>query len=295
MKNVFEEIIKKNEKDLNDTWFKFYKKNIDICFSTKFLKDCFTHLEHTSGKHSEDVIDKNRLTREHICVEVTKLIKFIERQLEDEIWDQVQTLSSMYCRRLFNIFLLKEKIFNKTEERKIIANEINKFGELAESAKLLLLEIPRDENERLLVLCNYKHHIDELDTFIDNNEKVSKGLIQFIANGKLRKIQIDSSRLDFNDPSTYENINFAQQSAGEGNNLGLISNNWTKAKKEIEEDFEMFKKCLLDSIWFQSGLHNIYVKSLYGYFKEAFTKTDKTSNLVEIYEKCGICVLVELV
>jgi hypothetical protein len=220
-----------------------------------------------------DTYEANLEIRAQLASEAMEIINSFSAELSGYLWNIIDQIINWISKRMYNINEeIRDAIIGKDQ---ILQEFLIKKGfdsliqHLARPATDIFLRNPRSKNIRIKILIQYPLALLTLNSFFEKGSFTKRGIVQFLANGKLdEKIDVDISfsqnvllskqevnssteLMQKNHSNPYEKLAFSPDSP-----------KIVDVLKEIKEDLEEFKSCMKNSVFFGSGILEYYNQEL---------------------------------
>jgi len=277
---------KQEEKELKQLYdklvdSKFYK--IETIKKERQEK-IYNSLISEDGVHNPNLA--NLTIRNELAINFYNCLDYITDELNNFLWIKFDKMIDFIRKSLWQIPEIKQEIIGKED----INIELFKKGfevlinNLARPAINIFIKSPRSKISRFKMIQEYQLELLALNTFSINGKLYERGLISFLANGKLGDFKIEiikCNKKDQNpfgdDDDQFNDLTFSQN-----------SENLTEIQNEIEQDINEFLNCMKNSIFYGSRIQRFYFSEL-DKFKNRFIDLEKLKGrwryYFEIYMK----------
>ena len=170
---------------------------------------------------------------------------------------------------------MREELLGKVESLKVFQIKMVSQGlieRLARPAVNIFIEKPRSQIVRIRVMEEFQMELLSLDKFIVNDRIEDRGIVNFLANGELKKYDFNFGKIHFQqeiselkfDPSSGHNYEPYNVVNSKFNKLKFspLPERFEQVHTEIEEDINEFLNCMKNSVFYWSGIQRYYGSEL---------------------------------
>ena len=135
----------------------------------------------------------NQKIRDELSRDAINSIDRVTMELTIYLWRNVGKIIGWISNKLYNMPEIRSEMVGSSDmEESLLRKAFDSLIQrLARPATDIFLSYPRTKMNRLKVLREYQMELMIIDNFVENGRIKSRGIIPFIANGKLGKFQFD--------------------------------------------------------------------------------------------------------
>lgn len=226
------------------------------------------------GVHNPNLA--NLTIRNELTINFYNCLDCITDELNNFLWIKFDKMIDFIRKSLWQIPEIKQEIIGKEG----INIELFKKGfevlinNLARPAINIFIKSPRAKINRFKMIQEYQLELLALNTFLINGKLYERGLISFLANGKLGDFKIEIIEDNKKDQNPFGDDDDEVEDQFNDLTFSQNSENLMEIQNEIEQDINEFLKCMKNSIFYGSRIQRFYFSEL-DKFKNRFIDLEK--------------------